>query len=76
MKPIFALLTLAVLLVSTGTTSPAFCKGEKQACYRSCVDCRTRCKNETCQQTCYQIKRSCCSSNGYGGGPHKDCPCT
>jgi len=77
MKPLLALLALAALLVSTSTTTPAYSKGERRACYLSCTDCRSHCKgDEVCKRTCYQIKRSCCSSNGYGGGPQKDCPCT
>lgn len=78
MKPLLALLALSALLVSTSATAPAYCKGERQACYRTCVDCRVHCKSDddVCKRTCYQIKRSCCSSNGYGGGPQKDCACT
>lgn len=77
MKQLLTLITLATLLVSTSTTAPAYGKGERQACFRTCVDCRSRCKgNEDCKRTCYQIKRSCCASNGYGGGPNLDCTCT
>ena len=56
-------------------TNPPIHKN-RQLCYDICVDCRVRCKNQSCKDTCYQIKRSCCLNNGFGGGPTKDCPCT
>lgn len=71
-----ALVLFAVLVLIPGTPTQGSCGGDRQACYRTCVDCRTRCKDESCKQTCYQIKRSCCASNGFGGGPRKDCTCT
>lgn len=74
---LLALSIIAIVLFSTSTSTPAYCKGDRQACFHTCVDCRVRCKgDESCKRTCYEMKRSCCSSNGYGPGPHKDCTCT
>lgn len=76
MKKLLFLLPL-IAIFSLHDPAPAFCKGEKQACYHTCTSCRTRCKGDkACEKTCYEIKRSCCGSNGYGPGPHGDCTCT
>lgn len=75
MKTAF-LVVVAVFALIPGTPTQGTCGGDRQACYRACVDCRVHCKDEECRRTCYQIKRSCCVSGGYGGGPRKDCTCT